>query len=231
MFSRSLTFALSAFIALAMLSFISFESVNAQERNREATPTPETERKQRESATAQPNDRATPTPQNETRDRTNREPATAQPNDRPLLPEKPTPQAERRELKKPEASNAKPTDRSVSSEEPTPITIFLEQKISVGHDKNSDRSSATMNQDIQVRHTVEMATDNLKNNQVAGEQPEKSTLSDDRQSSADCAMNSGGQSSFNIFGLLLSPVMLRLLSRIRNTYQKTFQRTAKNINP
>ena len=206
MFSRSLTFALSAFIALAMLSFISFESVNAQERNREATPTPETERKQRESATAQP-------------------------NDRPLLPEKPTPQAERRELKKPEASNAKPTDRSVSSEEPTPITIFLEQKISVGHDKNSDRSSATMKQDIQVRHTVEMATDNLKNNQVAGEQPEKSTLSDDRQSSADCAMNSGGQSSFNIFGLLLSPVMLRLLSRIRNTYQKTFQRTAKNINP
>ena len=104
----------------------------------------------------------------------------------------PTPEATRSEQSEP----TRQASRSQGST-PTPISIFLEEKITVGD--NSAKSGESVRQNVIVRHTVDI----------------KTSAQSDSSDFSDCLPQSGGRSSFGSIGLLTAPLALYIWRRMR----------------
>jgi hypothetical protein len=104
----------------------------------------------------------------------------------------PTPEATRSEQSEP----TRQASRSQGST-PTPISIFLEEKITIGH--SSAKSGETVGQNVIVRHTVDI----------------KTSAQSDSSDFSDCLPQSGGRSSFGSIGLLTAPLALYIWRRMR----------------
>jgi hypothetical protein len=104
----------------------------------------------------------------------------------------PTPEATRSEQSEP----TRQASRSQGST-PTPISIFLEEKITVGN--NSAKSGESVRQNVIVRHTVDI----------------KTSAQSDSSDFSDCLPQSGGRSSFGSIGLLTAPLALYIWRRMR----------------
>ena len=104
----------------------------------------------------------------------------------------PTPEATRSEQSEP----TRQASRSQGST-PTPISIFLEEKITVGN--NSAKSGESVRQNVIVRHTVDI----------------KTSAQSDSSDFSDCLPQSGGRSSRGSIGLLTAPLALYIWRRMR----------------
>ena len=104
----------------------------------------------------------------------------------------PTPEATRSEQSEP----TRQASRSQGST-PTPISIFLEEKITIG--LSSAKSGETVGQNVIVRHTVDI----------------KTSAQSDSSDFSDCLPQSGGRSSFGSIGLLTAPLALYIWRRMR----------------
>lgn len=104
----------------------------------------------------------------------------------------PTPEATRSEQSEP----TRQASRSQGST-PTPISIFLEEKITVGN--NSAKSGESVRQNVIVRHTVDI----------------KTSAQSDSSDFSDCLPQSGGRSSLGSIGLLTAPLALYIWRRMR----------------
>jgi len=114
----------------------------------------------------------------------------------------PTPEATQRSTPTPEATRSEqsePTRQASRSQgsTPTPISIFLEEKITVGN--NSAKSGESVRQNVIVRHTVDI----------------KTSAQSDSSDFSDCLPQSGGRSSFGSIGLLTAPLALYIWRRMR----------------
>jgi len=104
----------------------------------------------------------------------------------------PTPEATRSEQSEP----TRQASRSQGST-PTPISIFLEEKITVGN--NSAKSGESVRQNVIVRHTVDI----------------KTSAQSDSSDFSDCLPQSGGRNSLGSIGLLTAPLALYIWRRMR----------------
>ena len=114
----------------------------------------------------------------------------------------PTPETTQRSTPTPEATRSEqsePTRQASRSQgsTPTPISIFLEEKITVGN--NSAKSGESVRQNVIVRHTVDI----------------KTSAQSDSSDFSDCLPQSGGRSSLGSIGLLTAPLALYIWRRMR----------------
>ena len=140
------------------------------------------------------------------------------------LPERstPTPEAKKsnqvdtnREARRSKQSNLEPVEagadsRSGFSDTPTPISIFLEEKITVGN--NSAKSGESVRQNVIVTHTVDIKTSALSTTTPSDALPVEQNDSDDFSS---CRSQSGGRSSIGSIGLLTAPLALYAWRRMQ----------------
>ena len=206
---------------LFVFSFAQSPLVHAQDSSdsqRNPTPTPETQRSERATPTSQPtrSERPTPTSQPVKVDRT-----------------KPTPESVKTNPSKPTLNpvnvvptmevSKRPMDTKSATGAAVPVTIAIKEQILLNYNSsesvNNQRNTASVvdsktklispdKQSISINEKLEIFIGESDANEKSTDHRTGKATTD--ESATDCAMNSGGQSSLNIFGLLLSPVFLHL---------------------
>ena len=180
---RLLTLPVLVFLTSALLVLASSDIVMAQELPKRSTPTPEAKKSNQVD--------------------TNREASRSQQSTS-------TPEARRSKQSNLEPVEAAAGSRLGFSDTPTPISIFLEEKITVGN--NSAKSGESVRQNVIVTHTVDIKTSALSTTTPSDALPVEQNDSDDFSS---CRSQSGGRSSIGSIGLLTAPLALYAWRRMQ----------------
>ena len=200
------------------------------QRSERATPTSQPTRSEAPTPTSQPTRPERPTPTSQPT-RSERPTPTSQPVkvDRT----KPTPESVKTNPSKPTLNpvnvvptmevSKRPMDTKSATGAAVPVTIAIKEQILLNYNSsesvNNQRNTASVvdsktklispdKQSISINEKLEIFIGESDANEKSTDHRTGKATTD--ESATDCAMNSGGQSSLNIFGLLLSPVFLHL---------------------